>query len=121
MVATNRQDRATLDGKPVTGRPMERISALLDIRELADISAPAEVTSLNTVPTAAGLASSASGFAALAGAAAAAAVWISARRSSPDWLGAGLAQRPAQFSVAWPSGMPDTMTNPPTRSRWKLE
>ncbi len=74
VVATNRQDRATLDGKPVTGRPMERISALLDIvRELADISAPAEVTSLNTVPTAAGLASSASGFAALAGAAAAAA------------------------------------------------
>lgn len=74
VVATNRQDRATLDGKPVTGRPMERISALLDIvRELAGISAPAEVTSLNTVPTAAGLASSASGFAALAGAAAAAA------------------------------------------------
>ena len=74
VVATNQQDRATLDGKPVTGRPMERISTLLDIvRELAGISAPAEVTSLNTVPTAAGLASSASGFAALAGAAAAAA------------------------------------------------
>ncbi len=74
VVAMAHSDRATLDGKPVTGRPMERISALLDIvRERAGISAPAEVTSLNTVPTAAGLASSASGFAALAGAAAAAA------------------------------------------------
>ncbi len=71
---TAHYDRATLDGKPVTGRPMERISALLDIvRERAGINAPAEVTSHNTVPTAAGLASSASGFAALAGAAAAAA------------------------------------------------
>ena len=67
-------DRAILDGEPVSGRPMERITALLDIvRERAGISAPAEVTSLNTVPTAAGLASSASGFAALAGACAAAA------------------------------------------------
>lgn len=67
-------DRATLDGKAVTGRPMERISALLSlVRERAGINAPAEVISRNTVPTAAGLASSASGFAALAGAAAAAA------------------------------------------------
>ena len=74
VVSMAHSDRATLDGKPVTGRPMERISALLDIvRERAGISAPAEVTSHNTVPTAAGLASSASGFAALAGAAAAAA------------------------------------------------
>lgn len=67
-------DRATLDGEPVTGRPLARITALLDIvRERAGIRASAEVTSLNTVPTAAGLASSASGFAALAGASAAAA------------------------------------------------
>ncbi|MFT3877205.1 MAG: diphosphomevalonate decarboxylase [Propioniciclava sp.] len=66
-------DRVTLDGEPVTGRPLQRITALLDlVRERAGLRAPAEVTSLNTVPTAAGLASSASGFAALAGAAAAA-------------------------------------------------
>ncbi|MFT0846360.1 diphosphomevalonate decarboxylase [Actinomycetaceae bacterium L2_0104] len=68
------RDRAILDGEPVDGRPLGRITALLDVvRERAGISTPAEVTSLNTVPTAAGLASSASGFAALAGAAAAAA------------------------------------------------
>lgn len=67
-------DRATIDGEPVTERALARIVALLDlVRERAGISAPAEITSLNTVPTAAGLASSASGFAALAGAAAAAA------------------------------------------------
>lgn len=67
-------DRATIDGVPVTERALSRIVALLDlIRERAGIGAPAEITSLNTVPTAAGLASSASGFAALAGAAAAAA------------------------------------------------
>ena len=67
-------DRASLDGKTVTGRPLERITALLDlVRERAGIIAAAEVISSNRVPTAAGLASSASGFAALAGAAAAAA------------------------------------------------
>ena len=67
-------DTATLDGEPVTGKSMARISALLDlVRQRAGITAAAQVTSVNTVPTAAGLASSASGFAALAGAAAAAA------------------------------------------------
>lgn len=67
-------DVATLDGEPVTGKPMVRITALLDlVRDFAGIDRAATVTSANTVPTAAGLASSASGFAALAGAAAAAA------------------------------------------------
>jgi diphosphomevalonate decarboxylase len=67
-------DSATLDGEPVTGKALGRIVTLLDlVRERAGISTPAQVTSVNTVPTAAGLASSASGFAALAGAAAAAA------------------------------------------------
>ncbi|MEJ6549677.1 diphosphomevalonate decarboxylase [Corynebacterium sp. USCH3] len=67
-------DQATLDGAPVTGRAMERITTFLDIvRDRAGIRDAARVTSVNTVPTAAGLASSASGFAALAGAVAAAA------------------------------------------------
>lgn len=71
---TGGTDHATLDGAPVTGRAMERITAFLDIvRERAGIRGAAQVASVNTVPTAAGLASSASGFAALAGAAAAAA------------------------------------------------
>lgn len=71
---TRHADEASLDGAPVTGRAMDRITAFLDIvREQAGIHTAAQVTSVNTVPTAAGLASSASGFAALAGAASAAA------------------------------------------------
>lgn len=67
-------DQATLDGATVSGRPLERICGLLDlVRERAGIDQPAKVTSENMVPTAAGLASSASGFAALTGAAAVAA------------------------------------------------
>lgn len=67
-------DQATLEDAQVTGRAMERIVTFLDlVRERAGISDAAQVTSVNTVPTAAGLASSASGFAALAGAASAAA------------------------------------------------
>lgn len=68
------EDTATLDGETVTGKALARIVGLLDlVRERAGIDLAAGVTSVNTVPTAAGLASSASGFAALAGAAAAAA------------------------------------------------
>ncbi|MGO1950714.1 MAG: diphosphomevalonate decarboxylase [Mycobacteriaceae bacterium] len=67
-------DRATLDGAVLDGRPLERIASFLDIvRTLAGSDRGADVSSVNTVPTAAGLASSASGFAALAGAAATAA------------------------------------------------
>lgn len=67
-------DRAVLDGQPMTGQPLRRIADFLDIvRERAGITSAADVVTHNTVPTAAGLASSASGFAALAGAAAAAA------------------------------------------------
>ncbi|MCD7101508.1 diphosphomevalonate decarboxylase [Pseudoclavibacter sp. 13-3] len=67
-------DHAVLDGQPLNGQPLRRISDFLDIvRRRAGITAAADVVTRNTVPTAAGLASSASGFAALAGAAAAAA------------------------------------------------
>jgi len=60
-------DRFTLDG--VTGQD-ERVSAVLDtIRDLTGIRAKARIESENHVPTASGLASSASGTAALAGAA----------------------------------------------------
>jgi diphosphomevalonate decarboxylase len=66
-------DVATLDGTPMTGDGLARVQRFLDlVRAMAGSDVPASVVSTATVPTGAGLASSASGFAALAGAAAAA-------------------------------------------------
>ncbi len=60
-------DEARLDDRAVVGRPLARIVELLDrVRKQAGISERARVLSRNNFPTAAGLASSASGFAALA-------------------------------------------------------
>lgn len=67
-------DELQLDGQLVTGRAQARVVKLLDeVRAEADTTLFARVVSHNDFPTAAGLASSASGFAALALAARAAA------------------------------------------------
>ncbi|WP_428263804.1 diphosphomevalonate decarboxylase [Haliangium sp.] len=61
------RDRLSLDGRPETGSALTRLSAWLDlVRARAGISARAEVVSANDFPTASGLASSASAYAALA-------------------------------------------------------
>ncbi|MEU0523203.1 diphosphomevalonate decarboxylase [Streptomyces niveus] len=66
-------DTAALNGVPATGETLRRITAFLElVRETAGSGQRAVVDTENTVPTGAGLASSASGFAALAVAAAAA-------------------------------------------------
>ncbi|MFT4136612.1 diphosphomevalonate decarboxylase [Microbacterium sp.] len=66
-------DAFTLNGRAASGVPRERVIRFLDlVRERAGSTTRARVSSTNTVPSGAGLASSASGFAALAGAAAAA-------------------------------------------------
>ncbi|MCT1366924.1 diphosphomevalonate decarboxylase [Kocuria sp. HSID16901] len=63
-------DRLILNEEEVTGNALERVRSFLDIvRERSGQAAYAHVESRNSVPTGAGLASSASGFAALATAA----------------------------------------------------
>ena len=69
-----KQDELTLNDVVATGAALERVSRHLDlIRERAGIALPAHVVSGNTFPSGAGIASSASGFAALTVAAASAA------------------------------------------------
>ncbi len=63
-------DRLVLNGRIATGGPLASAQRFLDrVRAEAGIRAYADVRSRNNFPTASGLASSASGFAALAGAA----------------------------------------------------
>ena len=59
-------DRLNLQGRPVFGPGLARVSLLLDrVRQMAGIGAFATVISANNFPTGAGIASSASAFAAL--------------------------------------------------------
>jgi len=61
------RDRVTLDGAAASEKVAARVTAFLDrVRARAGIAARATVVTDNSVPTASGLASSASGFAALA-------------------------------------------------------
>jgi len=78
-------DLVRLDGRRATAAEAERVIAMLDrVRREARLRLKARVSSHNHFPTAAGLASSASGFAALAAAASAAA----GLRSNPRRLSA---------------------------------
>jgi len=64
---TLQADALLLDGIEVQGRGLQRVVRLLDeVRAIARLNCFARVTSRNTFPTGSGLASSASGFAALA-------------------------------------------------------
>jgi diphosphomevalonate decarboxylase len=64
------EDHVVLNGRPAAPGPRDGVVRFLDrVRALAEVSDRASVRSANNFPTASGLASSASGFAALAGAA----------------------------------------------------
>ena len=61
------RDRATIDGRDVTVRDMERIRSVVDaVRTKASLRAPFRMASVNDFPSNIGLGASASGFAALA-------------------------------------------------------
>lgn len=61
------EDTLTLNGAPCGGQALDRVGRLLDrVRSMAGTTTSARVTSQNDFPTASGLASSASAFAALA-------------------------------------------------------
>ena len=99
------EDEVTIDGERQAGAPAQRVSAHLDqIRKKAGLSLRARVESRNNFPMGAGIASSASAFAALtlAGAAAAGLTLEERELSALARLGSGSACRsvPAGF-VEW--------------------
>lgn len=101
-------DEVMIGGKKVEGTAAERVSAVLDhIRKMSGSKQYARVTSSNSFPTGAGIASSASGFAALAVAAASAAGLSLTEKelSTVARLGSGSATRsiPDGF-VEWEAG-----------------
>lgn len=104
-------DELVINGHEAMGKGLTRVSAILDVvRAAAGIVAKAEVVSENNFPTGAGIASSASAFAALALAATKAAglEWSESQISRLARLGSGSASRsiPSGF-VEWKMGAGD--------------
>ncbi|MCX6078991.1 MAG: diphosphomevalonate decarboxylase [Chloroflexi bacterium] len=104
-------DELIINGHEVTGKGLERVSAILDIvRQAAGLGLMAEVVSENNFPIGAGIASSAAAFAALALASthAAGLVWPDSGISRLARIGSGSASRsiPSGF-VEWKMGMGD--------------
>jgi diphosphomevalonate decarboxylase len=104
-----RDDRVLLNRAEASGGPRAAVVRMLDrVRERAGLASRADVVSENNFPTASGLASSASGFAALAGAASAAAgLRLSDRELSRlARLGSGSASRSVFGGfVLWRAGV----------------
>jgi phosphomevalonate decarboxylase len=105
------RDRATIDGRDVTARDMERIRSVVDpIRTKASSDRPFLMSSVNDFPSNIGLGASASGFAALAMAAAhAAGLGLSLEETSRfARRGAGSAARSVTGGFSeWKMGLTD--------------
>ncbi|MHB0858908.1 MAG: diphosphomevalonate decarboxylase [Anaerolineae bacterium] len=104
-------DRLTIDGMPVGGAALQRVTAFLDyVRHVAGLALYVQVTSTSRIPMGVGLASSAAAFAALALAAARAAELVlnQDQLSALARRGSGSACRsvPAGF-VEWEAGTSD--------------
>src|SRR5512133_964917 len=104
-------DELIINGREVMGKSLERVSEILElVRSAAGVNAKAEVISENNFPTGAGIASSASAFAALALAATKATGldWSESQISRLARLGSGSASRsiPGGF-VEWKMGSGD--------------
>lgn len=122
-------DTLLLNGKPAPPEALTRVSRVLDVvRRRAGLRAAAQVVSTNNFPTSAGIASSASGFAALAMAAAAAAGLPCAPQDLVDLalFGSGSACRSLYGGyVLWEaSSRQETLSNPvrqiATEEDWPL-
>src|SRR5258708_12908004 len=111
-------DALTINGELMSGSAQERVSLVLDlVRTMAKIKERAEIASENNFPSSAGLASSASAFAALALAASlAAGLDLSERELSPlarRGSGSAAPAIPSGF-VAWQVGTTDEHSYPST-------
>lgn len=122
-------DTLLLNAKPGPPEALARVSRVLDVvRRRARLRAAAQVVSTNNFPTSAGIASSASGFAALAMAAAAAAGLSCAPQDLVDLalLGSGSACRSLYGGyVLWEASLgQETLSNPvrqiATEEDWPL-
>ncbi|MDO4903692.1 MAG: diphosphomevalonate decarboxylase [Limosilactobacillus sp.] len=104
-------DAVSINGEPLSGKAYDKVAKFMDlVREMSGKTEFARVTSENYVPTAAGLASSASAFAALAGAASKAAGMELSRRdlSRLARRGSGSATRSIFGGlVEWQRGVDD--------------
>lgn len=103
-----KEDQLSINGEPASREALQRVSQTLDhLRRLADLETSARVTSRNSFPTGTGIASSASGFAALvlAGATALGLCLSEGELSQLARLGSGSACRsiPGGF-VEWQAG-----------------
>ncbi len=116
------QDTLLINEQAVTDKSWQRVHDFLNlVRQQSGITENARVISDNHVPTAAGLASSASAFAALAAAASKASGMDLNERTYPDLPAVVRDPLVVQYTVALSSGSEDPMIRIPMRFQLKIQ